>query len=411
MSLCALVYILILGRRGHSADDLVSSSTRSREPSNHDSQFGALPSIAPALAKSAPCDERAPLSPEEYRARETRIQRLRDRTISDLSKQLAENARPAQRAIGKYLEMVAVFQAAMDDAQSKTRCSEKEPCEEDAFLVAERQKSPYQDAIARLAVENRNADVYAIAFYACSHLAKSAPAGQCAQLSARQWARLEPRNAVPWLFVAGEAAEQNQPALVEEAIYRAARADESNSHRSEFSGLLDSNLLKLQPEEVQDSVSLYAFGILAAIPIPRYQPVMAYCGANAVNDPNRRQVCDSLAEVMTGRADSMISLSLGIRIGERVGWPESRLQALRDRKDSFYQFHSDLVESLRDNCGSRGMLRNWFRDSLQFGEVEAVRREISVSGRTEAEMAGRFRAEQAARVAREVLEKKAKDLP
>jgi len=125
--------------------------------------------------------------------------------LSDLARQLSMRPAPSDRAVGAYLLMhTAVISGAMDFGAKNPGCSENEQCRTQLNQIALQAGSAHREELAQLAATSDNPDVYALGVYACS-LYEPVTDSRCSQLSAEQWARLEPDNAIPWFYVADSA--------------------------------------------------------------------------------------------------------------------------------------------------------------------------------------------------------------
>jgi len=320
-----------------------------------------------------------------------RRDRATTKALDAIAAELAASALPADHALGLYVQMAA---AAVDIhaqfARQNPQCAQDPSCgtREDAALL--QGARPYLDGLAAAAAANNDPAAYGLAYLSCTGT-DAAAAGACAQISARQWAQIEPQNALPWLFVAGEAGRQLQAPLVADAVFRASRAQGIDSHWHLYAKLLSAGALQGQGADVRNDVALAAMGMAAATRFAPYQPVFSYCAGDALADPNRRQVCDDLANVLTERSDTSTALQVGTRLGERLGWPAPRLDELRARRDAYYQLAFDRIGSDPDSCASLERQRAWIAETLDYGETGAARRALAASGQTTAQLAGRRR--------------------
>ena len=335
------------------------------------------------------------LHPEAAPAESAQLEAASTSLLKDIGAQLATQGLLASQASGQYLQMIAAADQFRSDWEQKDpQCATREGCPEAAARAAELGARGYRDALARLAAQSSDPQVYALAYYACARVAdKPTDAGQCAQISARQWAHLDPSNALPWIYLANEAVANKQAPIAEEALFRASRAQVSDAHWSALSGLLDSPVFQAAPQDVQDATLITAMGVASAFSIPQYQVTMNYCSTDALKDQNRSQVCDALGTVMAERADNAISVSLGMRIGERLGWSAERLHVLANTKDALFQLARENSPAMLDDCQALAKTRAWTGAMLRYGEMEAFRRSLATSGRTTAQLSERYQAE------------------
>ncbi|HYM48641.1 MAG TPA: hypothetical protein VES91_09170, partial [Burkholderiaceae bacterium] len=121
---------------------------------------------------------------------------------------------------------------------------------------------------------------------------------------------------------------------------------------------------------------------------PAYRPVMSLCGAEPMNDVNRRQLCSDIGDALVQRDSSLIGLLVGIAIGERAGWPRDRVEKLREEKDALQIM--DAASTVTDrwlSCPWFDKFDAWAREIASHGEVGAGRARIKASGRSITELA------------------------
>lgn len=94
------------------------------------------------------------------------------------------------------------------------------------------------EQIARLAVGSQDPVVYALAIEACKSRTSN-DYGTCHLISRAQWAHLDPDNAIPWLEVAAQARQNNEPDAEDVATRMAAHARYSKSQEGLLPTLVD----------------------------------------------------------------------------------------------------------------------------------------------------------------------------
>ena len=353
-----------------------------------------LPVIRPSNGSRLPIDcdasthAREP-EPEAIARRDEALARMLDAIAAEL----AGSAAVRDRALGLYIQLMnGAGKVQAQFAQENPQCDQDPSCgvREDAAVAQAR--APTLDALATLATASNDADAYGLAFLACPARDDARLSGACAQLSARQWAQIEPQNALPWLFVAGEAAHAAQAPLVAEALYHASQATRSDSHWSVFAKVLDAAALRGQSVDLRNDVALTAMGMALATRFAQMQPVLAYCTADALTDPNRHQTCDALAHLLTERSDTAVSLLVGTRMAERLGWSRGRVEQLEELRDAYLQIGSDRYGTDPASCTALEQRRGWIAQTLSHGEIAAAQSAIADSGQTAAQWASRRRA-------------------
>ena len=411
--LCALVAVLwlafvIVARGGNGPDGARPAATVTRP---HD---GAGASIAPkaheasvgAPTRSPPADPHA----DEVQVcggawvktqgdgsidqgdliRATNEPDARKRVVAALRAEPSELA----HAVALWFEMRGTgdekWRAMMDSASG---CDSAE-CRDRQQAVPEVGEA--RDALARMAVSSTDPSVYALALHTCGGNRE----GACQMLSAEQWARLDPGNATPWLFMLSAAKTRNDLAAQNEALHRIATAQRSETGFFTSLGQVasampsDETLMLAALNMTFEAIGMQAFAL------PPYQPLVADCSGVALRDSNRRQTCAAIAEVMVARSDTFLERMIGLRIGQHVGWPAERIDQLRGEFHA-YSEHAG-APTLPDEGGTgvgcadvrRGL--DLFRRLAIGGEAGEMRAWVERSGRTPEDFVSVERARQKA---------------
>ena len=237
-----------------------------------------------------------------------------------------------------------------------------------------------RERMARLARSTRDPRVYALAFRSCQSGDEAGP--ECAQLSAAQWARLDDGNAAPWAYVLAASTARRDAAERDEALFRISRAARFDRATYAAVGEVvahagDGDIGALAAYRLGREV----LGRAAALPLPLAGLVEA-CRGRAIEDSNRRQVCDAAAEVLALRADSLQVSRVGERLGHGIGWPPERVDAQRGAREAWLAaVKGDEPPATVADCGAiRRVLAGW-RQRAAGGETAAVRDWVQASGR------------------------------
>ena len=303
--------------------------------------------------------------------------------------QLIASGNDRERALGLKLRMVAAVRPIHDSAlRQRPNCFADASCAASLSAVMASTSAPWVEPMAQLALTTRDADAYAYAFHACRQGEPTKAVAACGQLSAERWAQLDPHNAAPWLYLASEAHERKDVPALEHAAYRISTARVSDIRWGSEHAVMQSLAIREQPRYTQIAVLIDIMGISAAFPFPEYRPVMSLCGAERMNDVNRRQLCSDIGDALVQRDSSLIGLLVGIAIGERAGWPRDRVEKLREEKDALQIM--DAASTVTDrwlSCPWFDKFDAWAREVASHGEVGAGRARIKASGRSITELA------------------------
>ncbi|MGH6624194.1 MAG: hypothetical protein ACREBN_09490, partial [Burkholderiaceae bacterium] len=293
------------------------------------------------------------------------------------------------RAIGRYAKLVADMRRAGErEAQANPKCVD-EQCLQRRLKLARETAGPGAQELARLAVASQDPGVYSMALFGCR---LNPDDGPCAQLSIARWSQLDPGNAVPWFYLAEEAAAREDEAALNEALLRAARARTSDYQWSTVLAMIDHPVAQELAPAPRLVYLSHLLGIYAAFPSPPYKAVLNACKADRMVDPARKQVCSDLATMMTERSKSLLELSLGTAIGERAGWPPDRVQRLRDEKEAINFIEGkDWVPEDVHSCRFLEQLESRTKELSSMGELPSGRQKIAASGRPVSELAREWR--------------------
>jgi hypothetical protein len=303
--------------------------------------------------------------------------------------------------MGMYLQGIAA-DAAWRSAHGDCADDDK-GCQSAAAQAVGSATAESRRALVRLATTTSDADVYALATYSCRPLTGESASDDCALLSNAQWARIEPDNAVPWLYAAAEAQQRHDRSTLEAALKRASQARYSDPHWDQVLGVFTSDAVAAQSPAVQTQLAISLLGIHAALTFSDPAVVLTQsCSVAALVDPNRVQTCGDLAATLIEHGRTEIEVSIGAKVAERIGTTEARLSALLDEADAMKWQRSQWLKSMQErehsllSCDSLQVLRRNAAAQAQFGGSGRLRQELAASGVTTSQAAERWRAERRA---------------
>lgn len=241
-----------------------------------------------------------------------------------------------------------------------------------------------RDRLARLALAAQDPAVYAIAFNTC-HKHTS---GACALLSAEQWTRIDPGNAVPWMHVLADARERRDLQAEAEALYQVSVAKRFETREFAIPGLIAA-IESLAPGDEPGTVAAFelaheTFGMAATWGMPSYQHLTQACRADALRDANRRQTCEGIAATLSERSDTVLPAMIGISIGRRIDWPMERVARARGEYEAYASSTTQELGGVEQMLACSGMRRALARLERQgeIGEVAYMRQWAKASGKS-----------------------------
>jgi hypothetical protein len=194
-----------------------------------------------------------------------------------------------------YANAVAVWLAAPGDDDT------------DGRLAAERKLK-----LAALAANTRDPRIYALALRSCWRRTDDS----CASLNARQWAALDPGNAMPWTLLMDEAAEREDPSGVHESMFhitKSTRIDEGDY--TPVGAIIDAAGDDAANLAAAFTMSIDAIGIAAAQVGPFAVSACRYATpANA----NVWQQCAAMLDLLENHSDSPALRMIGASLDRRI---------------------------------------------------------------------------------------------
>lgn len=320
----------------------------------------------------------------------------RDEAAQAVDRALAADPRPMAQAARLILEIMN----GGDDQRrallaSGADCSASGACPGGAApAVAVSAMAASREALARSAVTTTDPAVYALAFRVCA--SGGVRDGACALLSAEQWARLDPGNAAPWQEVFAAAQARTDNAAANEALHRIATSQRSNQRFFDLPGLF------IDAAPVDDGLrngifllAVEAIGLQSTVSLPSYAPFVSVCRREALRDSNRRQTCDSIAELLAQKSDTLVERAMGEAVGRQLGWPQERLERMRAEQDAFVtSAYAGIEPRNAMGCDAIKRVTDDLRRKARLGEVGAMRDWLAHEAPPPDELLRRYRDEQ-----------------
>jgi len=233
--------------------------------------------------------------------------------------------------------------------------------------------APVAEKLARTARDGKDPLVYAMAMQACRPSLADASMPACDQLSAEQWARLDPDNGIAWMKMLEEAMARSDLGTASEALHRLSQA-----RRIESPGLaLTQLVLRHLPADLKGEERLFAVMQSSAVwmqwQVPGYQPLVKMCSPQAVRDANRAQTCEAVAHLLVERDQSALGNMIGLRLGENLGWPAAKVQDMRTEFQAALMAAPGLsmaTDKPVNTCELPRQMQEWLALVSEKGEVK-----------------------------------------
>jgi len=182
-------------------------------------------------------------------------------------------------------------------------------------------------------------------------------------------------------------------ATLDEAMFRMAHANTSDARFGTVTALAAVHMPGDVTLLAKHVVLTELIDAEAATVLQGYWVVRQYCSATSVRDANRQQTCAALADVLATKGTSLLDVSVGLMLGELVGWSPERVQAVSDERDAMMQIGVKSQPEPRHawSCDALGKTTRDLTELGQYGEVGSLRRALRQSGESVAELARRQR--------------------
>ena len=240
----------------------------------------------------------------------------------------------------------------------------------DSLTEGESLDMGWRGNIVQLAAGSTDPVIYGTGVEICSSAYRADPASGCEQLTAEKWARLAPDNAVPWLIMAVNAHAAHNDAAEAMAYQRAANATLYQRYDSAISLAAIGLQATADPvERLFDNTTL--FGTLnSALGMPPLVGISKYCVGSSSSVVKAQ--CAAIAEILVGDGADLITLAVGTKIGDAVGWPRDRIAALKSEKESLQRTVTQ-TGTPSGSCERLEQTNSAFEERARRGEVASLR--------------------------------------
>ena len=257
----------------------------------------------------------------------------------------------------------------------------------------QKQAETARDELVQLAVATKDPAIFALAYIKCIKGGEDlAAAGACPQLNLDDWTRADADNAVPWLQLAAKAHREGDGTAEAAAMAHAAQAHQYQPYTWSVFPFAQAAM----PQEVTPTdrwiLTTQVIGVEAAMPAP-YQPLFQYCSRDAQSDAAVRRQCGAVAELMVGKAATLLDLSVGKSLGGRVGWPAERVDKLTQEVNASMWAINEMTgmdPEQQWSCDSVARGNAYMSQLGELGERGLARQAIEDSGETVAELSRKF---------------------
>jgi hypothetical protein len=229
-----------------------------------------------------------------------------------------------------------------------------------------------RDEVVQLAAGAGDPALYAVALGLCRKTSAEVDlTGACQRITVSGWTRLDPDNGVPWLLAAQVARSKSDTQAESLAFTKAA-----NAHKiDDYSGSLFSYGLTELPRGLlpaqKMALAIKLIGIEAAWGTPALSEINRYCSDAALKRDDTRAECGDVAELLVSHSTDILTFTVGLRLGGRVGWSPERVKSLWQERDQLYGLLPN--ESSGISCDFVNRMNAYLDMRAQLGELGSLR--------------------------------------
>ena len=320
-------------------------------------------------------------------------QRKAESEFKKIMESAAESSVPLERAVALHLQAKTKAGETRNLLLKQySNCKSGEPCRKEFEAAVTAAPLPERDAIAQLAIALPDPQLYALAYRTC----KQQQQGFCQAISAAQWAQRDPTNGTAWLYAAGEAKAAQQNQAYEEALYKLSISTHFESGNAAIGAAMDT--LSTLAESQLTRMQLFWQTAGSSGQLSNYALVTDHCNGHALQNPNRQQICDRIANTLLLSGESFFDRAVGIGIGSNLHWSPERMATLRDEQDAMRELKlAGLPSEETSISGAISQCRFMMRQAtirsrdLRLGEVRSLKAQIAEQPESVAALAQRYR--------------------
>ena len=230
------------------------------------------------------------------------------------------------------------------------------------------------DALVQDAVTGSDPRIYALAFGQCERIDGPPPAApaSCGQLDAREWARRDPGNGIPWLNALQQADKSGDQAAQREALQQMASSSRFELHFG--AGAAAVARIQVASDADLAAQTNLVVQVTPLEPIPPFQALTARCRNKAGGDQGVAAVCEGIGEVLFNHSDSMLTRAIGGAIHKQVTDDSTRLDQAHNELRAFSR-HWAPATGFSPCNDARQFLKHFVRIGT-IGELAAMKEDL-----------------------------------
>lgn len=310
------------------------------------------------------------------------------RSVEDWLRSIANNGTPRQKGAALSLLIGLSDKFIRGEALARQPNCDSEPnCSRQLEQMVASKVSPFFHALVNAAIYESDPVLYGMAHHVC-HMFGLSKVSVCAQLNSIQWLHRDPDNGAAALYALGE---MKLPKIGEDktafenALYRLSLAK-----KFDFYSDLGRELPPL-PSALDDyahrtelEAALWHFQL--SLPFLPYQTILAACKGDALNNLNRRFVCEAITKQFLREDASLFDRATALKLARNLAWDQAQLQKMNDDLGAVSAYQKIQNEREEKNLqDQQGKMKACHQQLIQFanfkrgfvGEFKQYQREMN----------------------------------
>lgn len=311
------------------------------------------------------------------------------RSVEDWLRSVANNGTPRQKGAALSLLVGLSDKFIRREALARQANCDSEPnCSGQLEQMVASKVSPFSSSLVNAAIYGSDPVLYGMAHHVC-HMFGLNKASVCAQVNSIQWLHRDPDNGAAAMYALGE---MKLPKIGEDktafenALYRLSLAK-----KFDFYSDLGKELPPL-PSGLDDyahrtelEAALGHFQM--NLPFSPYQTIHAACKGEALNNLNRRFVCDAITKQFLREDATLFDRAAALKLARNLAWDQTQLQKMNDdlgAVSAYQKIQNEREEkSLQGQQGKMKVCQQQlmqfanFRRGSSIGEFKQYQREMN----------------------------------
>lgn len=254
------------------------------------------------------------------------------RSVEDWLRSVANNGSPRQKGAALSLLVGLSDKLIRREAFARQPNCDSEPnCAGQLEQMVASKVSPFANALVNEAIYGSDTVLYGMAHHVCTMFGLN-KASVCGQVNSIQWLHRDPENGAAALHALGEMkppqASEEKTAF-ENALYRLSLAKKFDFY-SDLSKELPPLPSALDDYAHRTELEALLLHFQVSLPFLPYQTILSACKEDALNNLNRRFVCEAITKQFLREEASLFDRATALKLAKNLAWDQTQLQEMND---------------------------------------------------------------------------------